>query len=384
MKTDFVAALVAIALMIFGACAEIQPPASLAQLEVLIESDDAQRAKTVALESWSESQRYLRLAREALARGNSQEADRFATLGMLNSKLAMTMLREASARRNIEEIGERRRQVDLEWERVSAGIVRLEEELERERMREHLEGVVDEARRRAAAQEELREAGLEKGKRETLDSARAQIGREITARARLGYRVISSLVDAGKMTEERLIPILGALEMAGRRSAEGDLAGQQEYAERAGVETRRLWAEVWGDPSEESSLRAIDTLGKDLETAGFKVGRQEFGVLVRVEFKQGKGKLSGGTKKLVSDLAKWCGTRKDVRLLVIARWSKASDAAKKRSQARAELLEEGLVKAGVGKDMVTSFGCGYARPARLMNENRVSAAVLVIPIFEHK
>ena len=160
MNTDFAAALVATALMISGACAEIQPPASLAQLEVLIESDDAQRAKSVAVESWSESQRYLRLAREALDRGNSQEADRFATLGMLNAKLAMTMLREATARRSVEEIGEHRRQVEVEWERVSAQIGRLEEELERARMREHLEGVVDESRRRAAAQEESREEAL--------------------------------------------------------------------------------------------------------------------------------------------------------------------------------------------------------------------------------
>ncbi len=384
MRTDSAGAFVAIALMVHGACAEIQPPASLAQLEVLIESDDAQRAKVVALESWNESERYLRLAREALARGNSQEADRFAHLGMLNSKLAMTMLREAAARRSVEEIGERRRRVEIEWERVSAGIVRLEEELERARMREHLEGVVDEARRIAAAQEELREESLEKEKREALDSARAEIGREMVARARLGYRVISSLVDAGKMTEERLRPILGALEIAGERSVKGDLAGQQEYAERSGVETRRLWAEVWGDPSEASSSRAIDALSKALETAGFKVGREEFGVSVKVEFKQVKGKLFGGTKKLVSDLAEWCGTRENVRLLVIARWSKASGAAKKRSRERAALLEEALVKAGVGKDVVSSFGCGFARPARSMNENRVSAAILVIPIPESK
>ena len=384
MRTDFAVAFVVIALMVHGACAEIQPPASLAQLEAVIESDDAERAKAIALESWSESERYLRLAREALDRGDSQEADRFATLGMLNSKLAMTMLREAAARRSVEEIGERRRQVEVEWERVSARIGRLEEEMERARMREHLEGVVDESRRRAAAQEELREEDLEKGKREALDGARAQIGREIMARARLGYRVISSLVDAGKMTEERLMPILGALEMAGERSVKGDLAGLQEYAERSGVETRRLWAEAWGDPSEVSLSQAIDAMGQALETAGFKVGREEFGVSVKVEFKQVRGKLSGGTKKLVSDLAQWCGTRENVRLLVIARWSKASDAAKKRSRERAALLKEALVKAGVGTDMVTSFGCGLARPARLMNENRVSVAVLVIPIPETK
>ena len=276
MRTDSACVFVVIALWVLAACAEIQPPASLAQLEVLIESDDAERAKVVAQESWSESERYLRLARKALARGNSQEADRFAHLGMLNSKLAMTMLREAAARRSVEEIGERRRQVEIELERVSAGIVRLEEELERALMREHLEEVVDEARRKAAAHEELREESMEKGEREVLDSARAQIGREILARARLGYRVISSLVDAGKMTEERLRPILGALEIAGERSVKGDLAGQQEYAERSGVETRRLWAEVWEDPSESSSSRAIDALSKELETAGFKVGTQGF------------------------------------------------------------------------------------------------------------
>ncbi len=384
MRTDLASAFVMIALIIPGACAEIQPPASLAQLEAVVESDDAQRAKVIAQESWSESQRYLRLARGALARGDSEEADRFATLGMLSSKLAMTMLREATARRSVEEIGERRRQVDFEWERVSAQIARLEEELERARMREHLEGAVDQARRRAAAQEELREEGLEKGKREALDGARAQIGREMMARSRLGYRVISSLVDAGKMTEERLMPILGALEIAGERSAGGDLAGQQEYAERSGVETRRLWAEAWGDPSEEEASRVIDALGKDLKTAGFKVGREEFGVSVKVEFKQVKGKLSGGMKKLVSDLAKWCGTRGNVRLLVIVRWSKVSDAAKKKSRVRAALLEEALVKAGVGEDVVTSFGCGLARPVRLMNEKRASAVVLVIPIPEIK
>ncbi len=384
MRTDLACAFVTVALMIHGACAEIQPPASLAQLEAVVESDDAQQAKSVAEESWAESLRYLRLAREALGRGNSEEADRFATLGMLNSKLAMTMLREAAARRNVEEIGERRRTVELEWERVSAQIVKLEEELERARMRAHLEGVVDESRRRAAAQEELREGDLEKGKREALDDARAQIGREMMARARLGYRVISSLVDAGKMTEERLMPILGALEIAGERSVKGDLAGQQEYAERSGVETRRLWAEVWGDPSEEEASRAIDALGKALETAGFKVGREEFGVSIKVESRQGRGKLSGGAKKMVSDLAKWCGTRENVRLLVIARWGKASDTAKKRSQARASLISEALVKAGMGKDVVTSFGCGFARPARLMDDKRVSAAVLVIPIPETK
>ena len=69
MRTDFAGAFVVVAFIVHGACAEIQPPASLVQLEAVVESDDAEQAKSVALESWSESQRYLRLAREALDRG---------------------------------------------------------------------------------------------------------------------------------------------------------------------------------------------------------------------------------------------------------------------------------------------------------------------------
>jgi hypothetical protein len=379
------AVVVAVALVV-AACGPALRPSSLTELESIVREQDAEELEGAAAESWSEGKRYLRLAREALAQGDEHNADRFAELGIVHAKIAMATAREVKANERLEQARETRSEVDRELERVQSALTRLERELERERIRVHLTEALDELRLKAAADDELREQDLSEEELKQLKGARFEVAREMVGRAEVGLLALRALSSAGALDEERLLPVQGSLDSARKRLAAGDIAGVQEQVEIAGIETRRLWDEVWQPLDEGAAREAAKAIVEALERGGLEATEEELGVGALLATSTA-GTLSKKGRTEARALAESLAALAEpgaVRLVVVA-VDRTPPAAKpkklKSGQARASDAAAAIVAAGLDERAVSHRGCGPVRPlVALQSGSSRRIAVLVVPI----
>jgi hypothetical protein len=272
------------ALATLAGCGPAQPPESLRQLEVLAGENDAGNAASAATTAWAEAQRYLALASEALDSGDAVSADRLATLGLIQGKLAMTSLRERRTRERLEATAEVESQRKLEIERLTSAIAAMEQLMARDRSRRHVEAVIDASRRRAAALEEQSARTRQGDPR--LGEARLEVGREMLGRGRVEAAVLGALVEVGAALEEQKASADGAVALAEQALGREDLATLQERIEEVGAGAHRAF--VWafegaaGVPSER-----ISGFVKSLTAAGFTAVPDGYGAAVS---------LAGGMK----------------------------------------------------------------------------------------
>jgi len=360
-------------------------PRSLGELEALVKSPRAERAEETAVEAWSEGMRYLRMAREALDDGDADQADRFAQLGTVHTKIAIATTREILAEERLEAARREQHDIDLDLERVGTDLSLLERAIERERIRAHLERVVDETRRKAAAEEELREKALDERDRRALAGARLEVARELVARAAIGHEVLSSLVAAGVVIEERVLPTGGALDAARDSLASGDLASVQEHAELAGVETRRILDELWSQAEGGSAEGTVADIEAAVTGAGFEARPEDLGVGVPIGG-AGKGKsLDNKTRKAIASLAEAVGelvSSGRARVVVVAvDRAGTGKLSSKRSEGRASAVAAALVAAGFDERVVLHRGFGAATPLEaLLGGKGDRAAILLVPV----
>ena len=282
MESEVRGARAVLVLALLGAsCGPAVAPRSLGELEALVKSPRAERAEDMATEAWSEAMRYLRMSREALDDGDAEQTDRFAELGIVHAKIAIAATREILAADRLETARRERHDIDLELERVSSDLTVLERAVERERIREHLEQVVDETQRKAAAEEELREKALTEQDRRALTGARLEVARELVGRAAIGLDVLNALAGSGVMIEERVLPTQGALEAARAHLAAGNLVGVQEQCELAGVEMRRIWDDLWAQQEDGAVEAALDEIERAVVGAGHEALREDLGIGVQ-------------------------------------------------------------------------------------------------------
>lgn len=286
---------IAVCLALAG-CGPAPTPDSLRQLEALARADDSKVAAEAASTAWGESQRYLGLAAEALDSGDAAGADRLAELGLIQGKLAMTSLREQRARGQLEIAAAVEAQRALEIERLSSAIEALELLLARERIRRHVEAVVDASRRRAAAEEERAAAG--RADPEHAD-ALLEVGREMLGRCRIEAAVLGALASAGVALEEQKASADGALALAEEALERRDLAAVQERVEDVGAGAHRAFAWAFEGTGAAAAARISELLER-LAAAGFTAVPDDFGAAVSLSRGGKKGKTAcGGAQRLV-------------------------------------------------------------------------------------
>jgi hypothetical protein len=322
-----------------------------------------------------------------LTDGDAGQADRFAELGIVHTKIAIATAREILAGERLEAARTERHDVDLELERVRAALDALELEIERERMREHLEQVVDETRRKAAAEEELRGQGRPADERAALDGARLEVARELVGRAMVGLLTLRLLVAADAVIEERLLPTEGSVEAALDRLGKGDLAGVQQHTEVAGVEARRIWETLWTQVGDQGSDPAIAGIEKIVADAGLESRREELGVGVALGGSTKGGALDKRGRARARTLAEALGEEVRagrVRVLVVAverAVTGSQGASSKRTDERAETAAAALIEAGLPEDAVAHHGLGASTPLEvLLGGKGDRVAVLIVPI----
>ncbi|MCP4599641.1 MAG: hypothetical protein GY847_03725 [Proteobacteria bacterium] len=364
------------------ACSGTQPPQSIQELKELTDGGRSELAEKEAPGAWAEGKRYLAMAGEAAKARNSKKADRFARLGIIQIKIALATAEQTIARMQLDDSLKKKDALAEDLESTEAAIDLLEAEQERERIRRHLESVVDTTRRKAAAAEELREKSLSIENKEILIDARQEVGREMAARIRVWLDLLRTLVAAGVVNEKRITSVKGEIKLADEKLKTADLAGLQQHLENAGVGARRILDEVW-DGKEKDRSQMLDQMAKQLSAQGFYVVEEEFGRAVRFVIPVSK---KGKPRKHWTDpLTKLGKALKEVgRLeLVVLASAGPSDQppkAEKLSRNRAETAAEALVQAGVPRKRVHLAGCGATSPLVALRLGKERIAVLLVPL----
>jgi len=368
-------------------CGPAVAPRSLGELEALVKSPRAERAESVAAEAWSEGMRYLRLSRDALDDGDAERSARFAELGVVHVKTAIATARRVLAGERLEQARRDRHDIDLELERVRSDLDALEHDIEREHTRAHLEQVVDETRRRAAADEELREKASSEQDREALRGARLEVARELVGRVALGLAALRALAGSGAVLEERLLPTEGSVEAAIERLKAGDMVGVQEHCEAAGVETRRVWDDLWAEQGEGALGAALAGIEQALAGAGLEPRREELGVGVSLGGTVKGGALDKGANAALRALAAALAAAAAAgSVLVLAVAVDRTDAgatglSSEAGDKRAAAAAAALVQSGLPESVVSHRGLGATVPLdALLGGKGDRVAVLLVPV----
>jgi hypothetical protein len=367
--------------LLFVGCVTVPPPASLHQLEEMTFDERSDQAKKQAPGAWSEVERYLKQAHEALNDGNLDQAQRFAVLGIIQAKIALADIAQVEAGDRLAEAAERHRELETRKERIAQQFEQTLKELERTRIREHLERVVEKTRRRAAVAEELGEGRLAPDDRAELGDARVQVGREMIARARVWIGILEALVVGNSIPRERVMLVTGAMKMAQDRLLRGGLAGVQEQVETIGVEARRIFAQVWrGDANSENSN--LTDLADALDAAGFDMSNEEFGRAIRF----GGGARPARARKTVdrrlNDFGRIVAATDRIQLVILVSTGShdAAALAEKSSRKRGVQVRRILERNGVSRERIVVSECGAATPLVSMRGGSERIAILIVPL----
>lgn len=366
-----------LACLMVAACGAAVAPAALVQLEAEWGAVDAERLAAEAPEASREAADWLARAREALSAGEVEAAERFAGLGSIALRTAALHLRRL-------ELGERARSAEealaglqRERERLDDALELARREEERKRLRVHLETVVDAERRRAAADEELRDAALPPKERKALDGARLAIAAELEARARVALAALLGLAEAGVLIPEQAIPLVGDIDLAVAAVASGDLAGAQEHCENAGVHARGMIDDAFdaGGEGYDSRVAALGAQVRGATGLADRARDEELGVGLSLAVRfTGKGILDRGSAVLVEETAAALGGLPGLAaVLVVAR-------AGREAAAVAEALRPRLGERRPAVTVLPSAGVGSAAPLVALRTQRNRVGLLLIPL----
>jgi len=301
------------------ACGAVERPSSLKELTNLQTSSRAELAKKASPGAWDEGLKYLRLSNEAMEEGNSKKADRLASLGVVQLKIAFAGASRMDAQERLETYSLKKQQLEIELEQARSTLKEIETLVERRKLRRQLEQVVSETRRLAAAQEEPREASLSKKEKKILEKARREIGLEIFSRIGVWEAVLEVFSSKGIFEANRVVIIDGEKKLASSALKDLDLAALQEHVEQVGMKARRLITEAWsGKDEHRSEIRA--TIGKELDTVGIKNLREDFGLIAVATFPTLK-KLNS-SKKYKALKSAWEG-HENIQLVPLAQSNSA-------------------------------------------------------------
>jgi hypothetical protein len=361
------------AITVFG-CYGTKPPASLLDLDEMIRANGDSLPEGWVPGAWAEGVKYLDLAQKAIDERHSPQADRFAKLGIVHIKTAMAAMSQVDFGKRLEAGLKKREEVVSNTEGFIAKIERLEAQMERRRIRRHLEEVVHETRRKAAAFEELQEKNLRGKVKRERNSARLQVAKEMLAIGEIWKDLLDVFVAARALDEKRTVTVVEELQQAKDALPGLDLAKMQQHLEKAGALTRRLLGEAMEEGGGPSA--ALAQLSVEVKAQGFEVVDETFGVAVTVALplKDNASRLT----KLGEVFDKFSG----LHGIVLASYGTLEhpQKASARSNARAKSIAEVLLRSGVSQERLHVRGCGATSPLKTLVKGRERATVLLVPI----
>ena len=145
---DVIATALFIGLMVSG-CATIAPPTEYLELKRRMAAAPAEEHQ------YDDARTYLKAAEEALDDRDEAALKRFASLGIIEARIAEARLLQVSLVRATEREVDQSRQLEQDVARWRSKVERLLAEQARQQMREHIEAVIEKETMAAAAAEEL-------------------------------------------------------------------------------------------------------------------------------------------------------------------------------------------------------------------------------------
>ncbi len=268
----------------------------------------------------------------------------------------------------------------LEIEALEDEVADLRSRMARKILRAHLEQVVTQEMREAAAVETAAEDMLSPEDQERLAGARMVVGKELLAAVRMRVFLAQQMAARRRLVPESLSRLVHLADRAQSMLAAQDMDGVYRFAELAVEEYHlRMDDAMLLSGSADHSGR-LDALSSRLREAGFSVGREEVGCSLAVELDAG-GIGAAGTELLAALATHLSG---DASLLLVAVVSAAREAqrpvAARVSGASGRLLRDALVTAGVGEEQVVSFDMENERPLDALSGSGRRAAVLIVPL----
>ena len=363
-------------LVLFGVgigCASSEKKATSggAVLETVSGDDDAHLKKD-APEAYEKAAKYAALAKEKGDAGDLAAKERYETLSRYQLRLARLTHEKKLLKGTIEQTAKTQRQILTDIENTKIALAALVEEAEREAIRRHLTEVVDETRRRAAAEETRRELLMTGEDKTAIRRARSVVAQEMISRARMWVDV-AMFLSADKTNDAAAVPTIQAfVDAAAAEIDHPDLAVVQENLEKAGADGRRLVQTAWHG-NEVERQRVIRETMAELVSNGFEVTSDEFGVVLSITADV------ESAVQAAQRLSEWLKTRPALRVLVVAKVSGGHAAAEK-SEAIAEAWAQKLLDFGVPGQVVRHRGAGDRTPFGVMKQNATSVALLFVPV----
>jgi hypothetical protein len=268
----------------------------------------------------------------------------------------------------------------LEIEALEDEVADLRSRMARGMLRAHLEQVVAQEMREAAAMEAAAEDSLSPEARERLAGARMVVGRELLATVRMRVFLAQQMAARGRLVPESLSRLVHLADRAEAALAARDMDGVYRFAELAVEEYHQRMDDAMLLTDGADNAGRLDALSTRLREAGFPVGREEVGCSLAVEVDAG-GIGSAGMELLRALAAQLSG---DASLLLVAVVSASREAdrpvAARVSGASGRVLRDALVTAGAGEAQVVSFDMENERPLDALSGSGRRAAVLIVPL----
>jgi hypothetical protein len=268
--------------------------------------------------------------------------------------LSLSVL-EDTAKRNLDVLQQK-------IEETNAALLEQERLLEQDRLRTYLVSVIDETKRKAAAEEEyrVRFTGLK------TTAVRAEVEGFIAQRTRALMEVVAIFVDKGLIDAADHSSLLEKEKTVARAQSSSDLAALQYNAEELLSFAHRYIDEAWtasGERGDEAAGRTAEALN----TRGISNIRDELGFWV-----------TGDEIEAAASLLKEIST---LSLIVFSYSPKAQtdEISLKQSNLQAVSVKEQLEGRGVAVERIRSHGCGRFAPSAVMSRRSLTA-LLIVPI----
>ncbi len=362
-------------------CGQSKPPSSVDHLEALIDVPDSENLEQGAPMAWAEARRYLARAREMEEEGDLEQAERFASLGAIQLRIARTRTAQAATKRRMAEVELKRQALAQERDRLQFKLDKLETEIERERLRHHLTAVVEETRRSAAAAEESAERFIGKIERRALKAARDEVGYEMISRARVWRSVLEILVGQGLIDRADTSLVTGSLALAEDAMDRRDLAGVQQYVEATDIAARRLIEGAGKRPGADDAVAGLD---EALKAVALEPADEEFGRAIALDAAERAPKRSRSRSAAAQRAGEVLAPFTGVHCLVLAASDGDPSSAKTTSDRLAGEVAHALTGAGIPAERVHTLGLGAAAPLSVMIGGGDRVALLLVPALEAK
>lgn len=324
-------------------------------------------------ESFQEVMRLARLANQAADGGDADQAAQYQALVAIQIAVAEAAAVQTALNTKLASIRKKNEALQAEIDTVTAAVREKEIANERDRIRTHVLSVVDESRRKAAADEELRA----RFKGEKFISARIVVGNEILKHARMCLAAVDTYTDRGFIRQEEAASLCEAATAAETALAAGDLFQVQMIAEHLAVRALELLNGAWPDPSSapmEEAARAVTVFlrSRNLNPTQDSTGRWVILGLPPVTMNQ-----SAETALAIAAL---CKAHPSIHLQVFNAVAdeKSAKSAKLKNQQTLTAWAEKLKDLGIAAS-IRSTGCAAAAPLSLPSGSTSNTTLVIIP-----